>query len=73
MSNYTALIDEFSTILNELTVSRSEIIIAGDYNIDLLRLHEISIIGEFFTTLFSLSFCPKITLPTRFTDKKELC
>ena len=70
MSNYTALNDVFSTILNELTVSRSEIIIAGDYNIDLLRLHEISIIGEFFTTLLSSSFCPKITLPTRFTDKK---
>ena len=70
VSNYTAFIDGFSTILNELTVSRSEIIIAGDYNIDLLRLHEKSIIGDFFTTLLSLSFCPKITLPTRFTDKK---
>ena len=46
--DYKKFIDEFTIILASLENCNSELIIAGDYNIDLLKVNENDVIGEFF-------------------------
>ncbi len=46
-----------------------EAIITGDTNFDLLKINERQVFGDFFDTLSENSFYPKITLPTRFSNK----
>ena len=41
--------------------------LAGDFNINLLKLNDNEIYSNFFKTLVSHSLYPQITLPTRFT------
>ncbi len=69
VENYREFIDEFSPALLNLGPQNYEMIITGDFNVDLLKLNEKSIIAEFFDLLTNLSFYPKITLPTRFSIK----
>ena len=66
--NYRQFIDEFTTVLAKLERSHSDVIIAGDFNIDLLKIHEKPIFGDNFDAITGHSFFPKITLPTRFSD-----
>ena len=54
-------------IISSLENSNNEIIIAGDFNINLLKLNENDIYTSFFDTLVSPKLYPQITLPTRFT------
>ena len=65
--NYRQFIDEFSTVLAKLERSHSDVIIAGDFNID-LKIHEKPIFGDYFDAITGHSFSPKITLPTRFSN-----
>ena len=60
--------EEFASNLFDLQKSKSEIIIAGDYNIDLLKINEKPIICEYFDTIVSHGFFPKITMPTRLSE-----
>ena len=62
--NYRQFIDEFSTVLAKLERSHSDVIIAGDFNIDLLKIHEKPIFGDYFDAITGHSLFPKITLPT---------
>ena len=57
--------------LSYLEICNSEVVIAGDYNINLLKVNEIELYNEFFDTLSTRSFYPKITLPTRFSNSKD--
>ena len=66
--NYRQFIDEFTTVLAKLEISHSDVIIAGDFNIDLLKIHEKQIFGDYFDAITGHSFFPKITLPTRFSN-----
>ena len=68
-NNYQTFINEFNTMLTSIDRSNSEIILAGDCNINLLKIHDRPIFNEFFDTIVSHSFYPQITLPTRFTDR----
>jgi hypothetical protein len=61
-------IEEFSPEIKKLESNKNEAIIAGDFNLDLLKLNEKNIISEYFDMLTSNSFYPKITLPTRLTN-----
>ena len=63
------LIDKFTIILALFENCNSELIIAGDYNIDLLKVNEKDVIGDFFNILTTHSVYPKITLPTRFSNQ----
>ena len=65
--NYRQFIDEFTTVLAKLERSHSDVIIAGDFNIDLLKIHEKPIFGYYFDAITG-QFSPKITLPTRFSN-----
>ncbi len=47
----------------------NEVIITGDYNADLLKINEKYQIGEYFYMVTSHSLYPKITLPTRYSNK----
>ena len=66
--NYKTFFDELIRILAILNKSKHEVIIAGDFNIDLLKVNTNIHAHEFFHTLIAQSFIPKITLPTRFSD-----
>ena len=67
--NYHTFINEFSETLDYLQNQKSEIIIAGDYNIDLFRLKEKPMFNEYFDSVLGSGFFPKITLPTRFSKQ----
>ena len=62
-----AFITEFSSVAASLGDSNNELIIAGDFNINLLEINENEVYSNFFDTLISQSLYPQITLPTRFT------
>ena len=64
-----AFITEFSPVAASLGDSNNELIIAGDFNINVLKINENEVYSNFFDTLISLSLYPHITLPTRFTRK----
>ena len=63
----SAFIDEFTSIMSRLENGNNDIVIAGDFNINLLKLNENEMFSSFFDMLISHSFYPQITLPTRFT------
>ena len=66
--NYKQFIDEFSLLLSTFDQSNSEVIIAGDFNINLRKINQKEIFNDFFYSLTEHSFFPKITLPTRFSN-----
>ncbi len=68
MEFYNQFIEEFSPILVNLDKNNKDVILAGDFNIDLLKINEKHIISEYFDILTSNSFYPKITVPTRLTN-----
>ena len=53
-------------MLSSLDQIQHNVIFAGDYNINLLKLNEDELISDFFDLLTSHSMYPQITLPTRF-------
>ena len=53
-----------------LSKSKCDVVLSGDYNIDLLKLNDNTKISDFFDTITSLTFDPIITLPTRFSDRR---
>ena len=63
--NYKQFFSKFTTIISSFDRTNSDIIIAGDFNINLLKINEKEVFGEFFYTLISYSFYPHITFPTR--------
>ena len=63
----STFIDEFAPILSKLGNEKSETIITGDFNIDLLKVNDKIQIGDYFDLFCTNGFYPKITLPTRFS------
>ena len=66
VANYENFINEMNEITLELQRKRCEVLITGDFNMDLLKMNENSHIHEYFDTLLGNGFAPKITFPTRF-------
>ena len=67
--NYQLFSDEFTLILNQLQKGKREVIILGDFNIDLLKTTTKPKIKEYLDLVMAHSFFPKITFPTRFSDQ----
>ncbi len=61
---YDQFINEFTPILNKLEKNYTEVILGGDFNVDLLKINDKNIISEYFDMLINNSFYPKITVPT---------
>ena len=64
----TTFIVELSHILTLLNRMKLPVYLCGDYNINLLKMHEKNSYEEFFETMLVHSYLPNITLPTRRTD-----
>ena len=60
--------NKFIPILENLQRVNCETIIAGDFNIDLLKINNNATLGNYFNSVVAQSFFPLITLPTRFSD-----
>ena len=67
--HYLSFINEFSQLLSHLQTNNAEVILAGDFNINLLQINEKRLFSQFFDGLTENCFYPKITLPTRFSNK----
>ena len=65
--DYRQLTDKFATLLTLFDSSNNEVIIARDFNINLLKINEKEIFSDFFDTVTERSFFPKVSLPTRFS------
>ena len=65
----TNFIKEFNPVINKLIREHETIIVAGDFNINLLKLHEQEKYAEFLDLMMSYGFMPKITYPTRYARK----
>ena len=59
---YQNFMNEFIATTNTIS---GELIIAGDYNIDLLKVNESPMVNDYFELIMSNGLVPKITLPTR--------
>ena len=55
-------------LLDALSREHKHVYMAGDFNVDLLRASEQGCTAEFINTMFSHSFFPAITKPTRITE-----
>ena len=69
--NYMQFLNKFASIISLLDQTNCDISIAGDFNINLLKINEKNNVGEFFDMLISNSFYPHITLPTRFSNNNR--
>ncbi len=61
--------NEFTPILVKLESSKNEVIVAIDFNVDLLEVNNMNIISIYFDMYTNHSFYPKITVPTRLSHK----
>ncbi len=52
VDSYNEFIDRFTSILNNLESSNGDVIIAGDYNIDLLKINDKPKISQCFDNFF---------------------
>ncbi len=68
LEHYKEFIDDFSYILDKLEKNTNEVIISSVFNIHLLEINDKQIISEYFGTLTSHSFYPKITVLTKLTN-----
>ena len=68
--NYNTFTKEFLAVINNIEHSNKEFILAGDTNINLLKVNDKEVINNFYDAITSQSFFPKITLPTRFSNTK---
>ena len=64
-----SFIKEFKPVVEKLSKEKNNIVLSGDFNIDLLKVNDREKYAEFFDLLISLGFLPKITFPTRFAKK----
>ena len=70
LESYSTFSTEFSETLTMIKSRNHPITIAGDFNIDLLKIKEKSGVSDFFDSVTSNGFFPKITLPTRLSTKR---
>lgn len=68
VSNYQTFTDELNELMSKYQRTRQEVIIVGDFNIDLLKVKDNHNYRTFFETVICNGFIPKITLPTRLSQ-----
>jgi len=62
---------EFSEILNLIQRRKRTTYISGDFNIDLLKINEKHHYNNFYDSIITSGFHPKISLPTRFNPNHD--
>ena len=71
LENYRTFIEDINRNLHDLQRTKCEVIITGDFNVDLLKINDRLIYNNYFDTIVSNGFVPKITLPTRITSHSQ--
>lgn len=71
VQNYETFSSEFDQILTNFQRTRHEVVICGDFNMDLLQIQNRQIFHEYFENLLSNGFVPKITFPTRISKNSS--
>jgi hypothetical protein len=66
-NDYESFFHEFADVIQTFD-SMKNMVILGDFNIDLLKVHEKSKVGDFVDLILSSGLIPKITLPTRLSN-----
>ena len=66
--DYKMFIDEMSQVLGHFQQNARDVILFGDFNIDLLKISQKAKANDFFEFMLSLGYIPKITLPTRLSE-----
>ena len=66
----TKFISQLQPIMNKLRNENAFSILAGDFNLNILKFGDVTAYNDFFEFMTSKDFIPMITLPTRF-DKKS--
>ena len=61
----------FLPTLQKANKEKKPVLIAGDFNIDLLKLNTDTFTSEYFDQLTNINFMPLITLPTRIASKSK--
>ena len=61
-------ITEINCVLDKFR-GHKNVVLSGDYNIDLLKFKNVSYVNTFLENMISLSYIPKITFPTRLTHR----
>ena len=64
-----SFLNEFTPTLSSMTNSSSDCIIAGDFNIDLLKMETRSHYAQYLEIMYSFSLMPTVTLPTRLSRR----
>ena len=58
-------INELQSVLVDINKTKSIVIIAGDFNINLLKMYDRHLFKEYFEMLISHNLIPTLSLPTR--------
>ena len=69
IENIETFISEFEPVLNHLNKTKAEVMIGGDWNINLLDINKKSAFSNFLDMMLNMSFSPKINFPTRFSSR----
>ena len=64
-----SFINDLTPIVTSLSNERSDKIIAGDFNIDMLKINTREKYSDFLDLMLNSNFTPKITLPTRLAER----
>ena len=67
IADMRAFINETEPIVNKLSQENNELILVGDFNINLLKCDSLELYDEFFEMFLTRGLFPNITLPTRVT------
>lgn len=70
LQNYADFNEEMENLLTNLDKTSSDVMLTGDFNINLLEITTRPMVSAFYDIMCSHSFYPKITLPTRFSNTK---
>ena len=68
--SYKKFITDMSEVLNLPDFKNGDNLLAGDFNINLFKLSEKVYVGKFLEMMIAQGYFPKLTLPTRFSEKR---
>ena len=66
--NYQNFTSDLEQIMQNFRLFKEEILICGDFNIDILKANEKEHVNNYLNKIFSSGFLPYITLPTRISN-----
>jgi hypothetical protein len=69
-SDIEKVLSEFTPIVSNMTNSQRECVIAGDFNLDLLKIESRISYSKYLELMYSFSLVPSVTLPTRLSRRR---